>query len=411
MSNIHKVDFLIIGGGIAGTTAAETIRGRSNGSIMIVTDDLNPLYSRVRLPDYVADKISREKVFIKGESWYHEKELYLLRQTSVTSLSPNERFAHLSNGTTIQYQQLLIATGGVVRRLSCEGSQLDGIHYLRTIEDAGSIKRAMQMANKAVVIGGGFIGLELARCFRQKGLETVIIMLESQFWPSVFDYESGKMIEDTMSQQGVTVHYNDHVKEFKGNGKVQSVNLASGKSYACDIAGIGIGILTSYPFIKALGIQTRQGILTDEYLQTSNPHIFAAGDVVEFYDVCRTQHNQLGNWSNASEQGKVAALNMLGEKTVYRSVSSYVIRVFDLSIGFVGDTAVLPNTQVICRGSARSMGYMRLFLRDGVIKGATLLNQIHEMRKVTELIKRTVKIEKHRLDLSDLNHDLESFLI
>ena len=237
-----------------------------------------------------------------------------------------------------------------------------------------------------------------------------MILLDSQFWPLVLDYESGKMIEDALCRQEVTIHYNDHVREFKGNGKVQSVSLASGKSYECDIAGIGIGILTNYPFMKALGLQTRQGILTDEYLQTSDPNIFAAGDVSEFYDVCRTQRNQIGNWSNATEQGKVAALNLLDKKTVYKSVSSYVIRVFDLSIGFVGDTAVLPNTQVIGRGSARNGGYMRLFLRDGVIKGATLLNQAHEIRTVTELIKRAVKIEKYRLDLSDMHRDLESFL-
>jgi NAD(P)H-nitrite reductase large subunit len=404
------VDFLIVGGGIAGTTAAETIRARSEGRIMIVTDDRHTLYSRVRLPDYIAGKIPREKVFIKDENWYREKGVDLLRAVSVEILSLKEQSTYLSNGMTIQYDKLLLATGGFARRLRCPGFELDGIYYLRTIEDAECIQQAIRTTKKAVVIGGGFIGLEMARCFLQAGLETAMVMMEPQFWPSALDKESAKMIEETLRQKGVIIHYSDQVKEFWGNGHVQRVLLASGKSYGCEMVGVGIGIDTLPPFVRASGLLWKRGILTDERLRTSDFCVFAAGDAAEFYDADRSHPNQIGNWSNATEQGKVAGSNMAGERNIFKSVSSYVIRVFGLSVGFVGDTTLMPGTQVIRRGSASDGDYVRLFIRDGVVKGATLMNRTHEIRPIMELMKRAVKVERYRSNLSDLGYDLESFL-
>jgi len=410
MSKSSQVDFLIVGGGIAGTTAAETIRARSERRIMIVTDDRHTLYSRVRLPDYISGKISREKVFIKDESWYLDKGIDLLREVSVEALSLKEQSAHLSNGMTIRYDKLLLATGGFARRLRCPGFELDGICYLRTIEDAECIQQAIKSTKKAVVLGGGFIGLELARCFIQGGLETVMVMMEPQFWPSALDKESAAMIEDTLRQKRVIIHYSDQMKEFWGNGHVQRVLLASGKSYGCEVVGIGIGIDTLPPFIKTTGLQWKRGVLTDECLRTSDFHVYAAGDVAEFYDQGNGRPNQIGNWSNAAEQGKIAGSNMASERNIFKSVTSYVIRVFGLSVGFVGDTTFMPDTQVIRRGSATDESYVRLFIRDGVIKGATLINQSHEIRSIVELIKREVKIEHYRSNLSDLEFDLESLL-
>jgi NTE family protein len=405
-----QVDFLIVGGGIAGTTAAETIRTRSERTIMIVTDDRHPLYSRVRLPDYIIGKIPREKVFVKDERQYGSNGIDLLKEVSVENLSLKEQAAYLSNGMTIHYGKLLLATGGFARRLRCPGFELDGIHYLRTIEDAEHIQQAIRTAKKAVVVGGGFIGLELARCFIQGGLETAMVMMEPQFWPSALDKESAKMIEDALREQGVTIQYSDQVKEFWGNGHVQRILLGSGKSYGCEMVGVGIGIDTLPLFIKASGLQRHHGILTDECLRTSDFHVYAAGDAAEFYDAASGRPHQFGNWSNAAEQGKIVALNMVGDRNIYKSVSSYVIRIFGLSIGFVGDTALVPGTRVIQRGSASDKSYVRLLIRDGVIKGATFINQPHEIRSVMELIKREAKVEHWHSNLRDIECDLESFL-
>jgi NAD(P)H-nitrite reductase large subunit len=410
MSKSLHVDFLIIGGGIAGTTAAETIRTYSEGTILIVTDDRHTLYSRVRLPDYIIGKIPREKVFIKDESQYGSNGINLVKGVSVESLSLKEQRAYLSNGMTIRYDKLLMASGGVARRLRCAGFELDGIHYLRTIEDAELIQQAMKISKRALVIGGGFIGLELARCFLQGGLETVMVMMEPQFWPAALDKESSRMIEETLREQGVLIHYSDHVKEFWGNAHVQRVLLGSGKSYGCEMVGVGIGIDTLPPFTRTSRLQTHQGILTDECLRTSDFHVYAAGDVAEFYSMDYRRPHQIGNWSNAAEQGKIAGLNMVGQRTAFQSVGSYVIRVFGLSVGFVGDTTLVPGTQVIQRGSSSDKSYVRLLIRDGVIKGATLINQSHEIPSITELIRTAVKVDPLRSNLRDIGCDLGSCL-
>jgi NAD(P)H-nitrite reductase large subunit len=411
MSKSSKVDFLVVGGGIAGTTAAEILRQHTDASILIVTEERYPLYSRVRLPDYLIDKIPREKVFLKDETWYRDKGIDLLREASVEELSPKERYARLSNGMTVQYDRALLATGGASRRLRCPGFELDGIYYLRTLEDAERIRSAIKTARKAVVIGGGFIGLELASCFIQKGLETVMVLRESQFWPVHLDTESAQMIEDTLRQKGVVIHYSDSIKEFWGNTHTQRIILASGKSYGSDLVGVGIGIDRLPPFLhQTNGLHYKRGILTDEFLRTSDFYVYAAGDAAEFYDTQKGHPNVIGNWTNAAEQGRIVGLNMAGEKTIFRSVGSYVIRIFGLNVGFVGDTTWLPGTQIIRRGSVGEGGYVRLFLRDGVIRGATLINQTHEVRPIIELIRREIQVEHLRSNLTDIGYDLESLL-
>jgi NAD(P)H-nitrite reductase large subunit len=186
--------------------------------------------------------------------------------------------------------------------------------------------------------------------------------------------------------------------------------MVSGKSFDCDLLGVGIGIGTRHPFAADAGLQVGKGILTDEYLRTSDPHVFAAGDVAEFFDVTRGQRNQIGNWSNAMEQGKVAALNMAGETTPYRFVSNYSITVFGLSIGFLGDPAALPGTKIIQRGSSQTGSYTRFFVRDGVIKGATVLNAPRDMVTIGQLIKGEIAISHARSHLADPASDLKSLL-
>ncbi len=408
MRNGERIEYLIIGGGVAGTTAAETIRQRSDGSVVIITDDKHPLYSRVRLPDYVTGKIGREKVFIKEEAWYRDQKIHLLTETTVRALSPMDRSVLLGDGRTLQYETLLLATGGSLRRLCCEGSGLEGIHYLRTIEDADRMIRDMENTRRALIVGGSFIGLELARCFVQRGLTATIVMMEPRFWPNILDSESSAMIDKALKDHGVAIHYNVAMGEIRGNnGRVREATFKDGQRVDCDILGVGIGIDTVHPFIKESRVDMNRGVVTDEFLRTSESHIYAAGDAAEFYDRSRTARNQVGNWTNAAEQGKTAALNMLGEKAPFGAVSGYTIRLFGLSIGFAGDTALLPGTEVIRRGSPGDGSAARLLVRNGVVKGATLINRPHEMRPIMGLIQEAVPVEGFRSDLTDLSHDIE----
>ena len=234
--------------------------------------------------------------------------------------------------------------------------------------------------------------------------------MEPWFWPAVLDQDSSAIIDQTIRRHGVTVHYAEQLTSIQGHGTLKQAVMASGKTFDCDLLGVGIGIGTRHAFVADAGLQVGKGILTDECLRTSDPHVFAAGDVAEFFDVTRGQRNQIGNWSNAMEQGKVAALNMLGEATPYRFVSNYSIAVFGLSIGFLGDPATLPGTEIIQRGSSQSGSYTRFFVRDGVIKGATALNAPRDMVTISQLIKGDIAIGHARPRLADPSSDLKSLL-
>jgi NADPH-dependent 2,4-dienoyl-CoA reductase/sulfur reductase-like enzyme len=410
MTDTRTVDYAIIGGGIAGTTAADGLRKKSTGSVMIVTDEPHPLYSRVRLPDYLVAQIPRERVFMKDEAWYRERGIDLVRERSVRSLSLADRSVRLDDGSVVRYGTLLLAMGGAARHLSCEGADWDGVHYLRTVDDADRILASLPAATRAVVVGGGFIGLELARCFAHHHRPTTMVLMEPRFWPAFFDETANAWVDRTLRARGVEVRYSEQLHSIRGHGPLREAVMASGNAYPCDIMGVGIGISTIHPFVKDAGLAVRKGIVTDEYFRTHDPHVYAAGDVTEFFDLTLGRSNQLGNWSNAMEQGKVSALNMAGEPTPYRFVGSYVITIFGLPVGLTGDPSLPPEAEVILRGSPDRGSYARLIVRHGVIKGAAVLNAPKEHVTIGQLIKQEIRIDHARSQLADPAFDLKSLL-
>ncbi len=410
MPDPRTVDHVIIGGGIAGTTAAEGLRKKSDGSVMILTDEAHTLYSRVRLPDYLVAQIPRERVFMKDEAWYRERRIDLVRGRTVRALSLADRSVRLDDGSVVRYGTLLLAMGGGARRLSCEGADWPGVHYLRTIDDADRILSSIPTTTRAVVVGGGFIGVELARCFSHHGRPTTMVLMESRFWPAFLDEAANAWIDRTLGAHGIDVRYSEQLQSIQGTGPRRNAVMASGNIFPCDIMGVGIGISTLHPFVKEAGLNVRKGIVTDECLRTSDPHVFAAGDVTEFLDLTRGQSNQIGNWSNAMEQGKVAALNMAGEPTPYRFVGNYVISIFGLTVGLTGDPAMPPGAEAILRGSPDRGSHARLVVRDHVIKGAAVLNAPKENVTIGQLIKQEIRIDHAREQLADPTFDLKSLL-
>jgi NTE family protein len=410
MTDTRTVDYLIIGGGIAGTTAAEGIRKKSAGSVMIVTDESHPLYSRVRLPDYLVAQIPRERVFMKDETWYRERHIDLVRERSVQSLSLADRAVRLDDGSVVQYGALLLGMGGAARRLSCEGADWTGVHYLRTIDDADRLLASIPGTTRAVVVGGGFIGLELARCFAHHNRPTTMVLMEPRFWPVFFDETANAWVDRTLRDRGIDVRYSEQLQAIRGTGGIREAVMASGNAFPCDIMGVGIGISTHHPFVKEAGLTLRKGIATDEFFRTSDPYVFAAGDVTEFFDLTLGRSNQLGNWSNAMEQGRVAALNMVGEPTPHRFVGSYVITIFGMPVGLTGDPSTPPGAEVIVRGSPDRGSYARLIVRDGVIKGAAVLNAPKDHLTIGQLIKQEVRIDHAHDQLADPSFNLKSLL-
>ncbi len=378
--------YVIIGGGIAGTTAAEELRKLSPSSeITIVSDEHHPLYSRVLLPHYLKGKISRERVFLKKESWYGEHNIEWMTGVSVVHLDAKNKFVGLSNGRELSYDKLLIASGGELHTLT---SDLRGVSYLRTLDDADHLMQLIHERNgldRGAVYGGGFIACEYLNIFAHYQMPMCIAFRGPYFWLRVLEPVAGEFINEHLFSKGVELHKNAHFFETIGEKDLEGFVTSSGK-HVCSILGVGIGIEPDESWLRAAGVEMGSGVRCNEYLQTSVPDVYAAGDVAHFFDVNVGRHIAVGNWMNAQMQGRVVAKNMAGSKTVFSLVSSYATNALGLEIIFVGDVSREDAEEVKVIGSAVEGGIAQHFIREGRLIGAVLLNRNTDRPIVTKMI-------------------------
>ncbi len=411
-----RFKYLIIGGGVAGTTAAETLRQNDpSGSIAIVSDEPHVFYSRIMLskPNFFLEKIPFEQIYLKNEAWYKEQNIVFLGGKKAIGLNPAEKTVSLDDGTALQYEKLLLATGGEARRwdpAQIKGADKKGVYYLRDLDEGKEIMGAIKTAKRAVCIGGGFVSFETCELLRMKGIETTLLIMEPYYWANLWDETSGLIVEDYLLRGGVKVTKNELTEEVLGTDKVEGLRTKSGKEIPCDRIVVGIGIVCLLEPFKACGLDCGRGIKTNEYLETNVPDVWAAGDAAEFYDVVVGEPAQAGNWVNAQMQGRVAALNMLGKKQQFRMVTFYTAQGFGLTIAFVGNVRPLPDRTIITRGSKELKSYGRLLLKDKELVGATLLNRTQEMAPISKLIEKDVDLSARHAELADQNFDLKTLI-
>ena len=408
-----QTKYLIIGGGIAGTSAAESIRTvDKNGSIIIVSDEPYLMYSRIMLskPSYFLDQIPEERIFLKNDKWYDSQEIELISGKKAISLDAQNKIIKLFDGSELQYEKLLLATGSNPRKWNVSGGEKDGVFSLRILEDCKKIKNHLQKEVKRVaLVGGGFISFEMCDLLCEKGLNVTLILRESHYWEPILDEASGKIIEKAFVDGGIKIFYNSEIAEVLGSEFVNGVILKSGEKIPCEIIIAGIGICCEIDWVKNAGIETNHGILANEYLETNLKDIWTAGDVAEYYDPILEERAQLGNWSNAQLQGRRAGLNMTGQKEQFRFVSSYSTSGFHTNITFIGN--VRPEgKEIITRRDADANSYGRIFTLDGEIVGAALVNYANETNTISKLIEKDIKIIGKEKDLSDPKFNLSALL-
>lgn len=413
---MSKVDYLIIGGSAAGTTAAEVIRQlKPESTITIVTDEDHEEYSRVLLPHYIRHKVTREQVFLKKSEWYQDKLIELIKGTKVTKLDSKGHKVILSSGEEYQYGKLLIAIGGYVIKFNAAGADLENILYMRTIEDADRIIEAASKGKKAVIVGGGFIGLEFCSGFKMNGVEEVIVLVrEPYYWEGKLDEESSKVLVNTLGKNGVTVLVNEEVEKFVGDGKVKSVVTKSGKTFEVDVVGIGIGIKSDLSWFEGSGIEINRAIVTNEYLETSLPNVYAAGDCAEFKDVIFERQHIIGNWANATSQGAAVGKTICEQRTIFETVSSYTINFFNGSCSFIGVTDAEFADEIVTRGTVAENKMTRIFVKaiNGTtrIVGATVINDPAEIGPLTTAVKSKTDVLAHVDKLPDSGFDLKQIV-
>ncbi len=405
-----QTDYLIIGGGIAGTTAAETIRQNDpKGSIAIVSDEPHRLYSRITLSkiNFFLEKLPFDSIWLKQSEWYDQKNISLLAGKRAAALDTQKKEVALDDGTVIQYGKLLLAIGGSARKLEIPGSAPEDISYLRTLDDAKTIIQKTRASKEGIMIGGGFIGFEMCEMMRLAGLKVTLIIREPRFWDFLIDATSSALIEEALEKNGVTILRNEEVREIAHNGKKLAI-LKSGQSIPFDMLIAGIGIYCPHAFIKEAGIAVQSGIIANEYLETSAPDVWTAGDSAEFKDLILEEQIQLGNWVNAQIQGRIAGLNMTGTRTPFKLISSYTSRAFDLSLAFVGDVRMREGRRSIPRGSKESGSYAQIIVEGTKIKGAILINRTKELGIIGKLIQEGADVSDRDAQLADA--DLKALL-
>ena len=413
---MKQIKYLIIGGGITGTTAAETIRqnDKENG-IIIISDEPYRFYSRIMLskPAFFLGKIPFDKIWLKTEEWYQENNIELLAGRKAIKLDSKNKTVVLDNGEEINYEKMLLAVGGHSRELQISGSDKNGVLYLRNLNDAKAIMESVKTAKKAVIVGGGFVGFEMCEMMRMAGVEVDLVIREKKFWEGVLDEAGSEIVENSLQKNGVNIIRESEVSEITGAEKADGIMLSvqggsavggkNGKKISADIVLVSIGVFCPYDWVRNAGIGVGRGILANEYLETNIQNIWTAGDAAEFMDVITCEQGYVGNWANAQLQGKVAALNMIGERQPFKFVSFCNSSGFGLNIAFIGDFKVGENREIISAASVADNLYRRLIIKNNKIIGATLINKINEVTAIRQIIENSVDITDKKDRLKDIN--------
>jgi len=313
----RSVDFLLIGGGIACTRCAQTLRKEgADGSILVVGREADPPYARPPLSkEYLAGTMGKDEVRSLDDGWWEENGVELLTRTSVMKLDTAERVAKLSTREEIGFGKALVATGANVRRLRVDGAELEGIHYLRAYGNADAIRADAEPGGKAVLIGGSYIGSEVAATLTKLGLECTMVMQEDVCLSPQFGDEIGGFFQGLLESHGIRVYGGDSLERYEGSGeRVERVVTQRGLELECDLVVVGAGVTPDAMLARGAGLELGEsgGVACDARLETSVPGVYAAGDVCEYDSPLHGRPVRIEHWDVAAEHGRTAARNMLG---------------------------------------------------------------------------------------------------
>jgi 3-phenylpropionate/trans-cinnamate dioxygenase ferredoxin reductase component len=344
--------FIIVGGGLAGALAAETLREEGfDGRITLLGEEPHRPYERPPLSkDYLQGKADRDSIFAHPAPGYADHAVELRLGTAVTSLDPAARTVTTASGVQLGYDKLLLTTGSTPRRLSVPGADLDGVRYLRSVDDSERIKTGFAHPHRVAIIGAGWIGLETAAAARNAGVDVTLLERSELPLLHVLGPETGPIFADLHRDHGVDLRSQVAVAELTGrNGAVTGVILSDGSRIDADMVLVGVGITPNTQLAAQAGLDVDNGILVDEHLRTSDPNIFAAGDVANAYNPRLGRHIRVEHWANARRQGATAGKAMLGQDAVDARPSYFFTDQYDLSMEYTGDIGPSGYDQVIFR--------------------------------------------------------------
>jgi 3-phenylpropionate/trans-cinnamate dioxygenase ferredoxin reductase subunit len=392
--------YVIVGGSLAGATAAATLREEgADGSVTVIGAEREPPYERPPLSKaYLRGAVPFEKSLVRPAAFYAEHRIEILSGIRATRIDTSARVVELEDQRRVPFDKLLLATGGRNRRLSIPGSELEGVYSLRTVDDADRIKAEMSPGRRVVIVGMGFIGSEVAASLRQKELDVVAIEPAKTPLFRVLGEAVGQRIADLHRAHGVRTIFEDTVAAFEGAQRVARVITKGGLRLECDFVVAGIGIDPVIDILDGTGIHVDNGVVVDQYCQTSVPGIYAAGDVANHYHPVFERQIRVEHWHNAIKQGAAAARNMLGKAVPYDEIHWFWSDQYEANLQYAGFHTKWD--QLVVRGGLDSGSFLAFYINDGRIDAVVGLNRAKDVRRAIPLIKT-----RRMLNLSQLEDE------
>lgn len=392
--------YIIIGNGVAGTTAAANIRKLdSNGEITILANEASPFYSRIRLIEYLAGEVDEKGLVIYKDAWYEKNNIKLLVNTSVSEINKDKKHVITVNNKRLEYDRLLLATGGISFVPPIPKADKKGVFTLRTLKDANEIINYAEGVKNVLLIGGGVLGLEAGNSLRKTGHDISVVEFFPRLLPRQMDTEGAEILKAQMESMGFTFYLGAKSKEIIGDDKVKGLMLEDGTKIDCDLIIISAGIRPQAELGKKLGIKINKGLIVDDRMETEIKDIYAAGDLIEHRGVF------YGIWPASQKQGETAGINMAGGNTVYEGTTpSNVLKVVGIDLASAGDIDAERKSESIISKDKDKYIYKKLVIRNNVLSGCILYGDISDYRKILKAIdeKRNIGEIRKNLEKWDL---------
>jgi 3-phenylpropionate/trans-cinnamate dioxygenase ferredoxin reductase component len=403
----REVDFLLVGGGLASGQCATELRKRgAEGSILLVGREPEPPYERPPVSkEYLRGEAERADAYVNPTSWYEENGVELLNGRNVMSLDPAARTVKIQGGEEVSFDKALIATGAMVNILRVEGAENEGIHYLRAFGNADAIRADAEKAEHVVLVGGSFIGVEVAASLTAHGAACSIVALEEEPFERVLGADVGRWFRQLLADKGVSFHGGETLQAYEGDGRVRAIVTESGLSVECGAVVVGAGVKADAMLAQRAGLDVDDGIVCDAKLETSVEGIYAAGDCCSYDSVVHGRRLRVEHWDVAMQQGMHVARNMLGAERDYDVVPYFFSDLADwASIEYVGPA--YEWDEEIWRGDRDAGEFSVWYLKDGRVAGCLSVERSEDLAEARRMLAEGVDVSGARGALADADSDL-----
>ena len=372
--------YVIVGNGVAGTTTAENIRiNDPTGEIIIVTEEKLPFYYRIRLPDFLCAEVDESGLVAKKKEWYQKNNISLLLSTKITGGSIKDKILTSSSGEKIRFDRLILANGSTPNIPAISGSDKKGVFTLRSIQDAKDIISHTNDCKKAILIGGGLLGLEAGNGLKKMGLEITVIEFFPRLLPRQLDKEGARRLQSILEERGFLFKLGAKTSAIEGNKKIDGATLESGEFIAADMVIISAGVSPNLDLAKVLGLDCGRGIKVDKHMQTIHPDVYAAGDVIEF------DGRTYGIWPAAMEQGKIAGTNISGGDATYEgTLLSTILKVVGIDLASSGE--IDEENKYESKIVRSEETYKKVVIDNGKVIGCIMLGDRKNFNRINKAI-------------------------